>query len=302
VYPRPSTKIPALPTLRSSQLSILAAAALFSTGGAVIKASSMSAGQIAGFRSGIAAVVLFVLVPAARRRWTWRMLLVASTHAATFLLFVHANRLTTAANTVFLQGTAPLWILLLSPRLLGEKPARRDLPFVVAIGIGAVPFFLGLQTSFETAPDPLRGNVLAAVAGLSWALTLIGLRWLRTSSEGDADPTMATVVCGNTLVLLFSLPSVWPVQAAGALDWGLVIFLGTVQVAVAYLLLVRGLARVPAFEASLFILAEPVLSVLLTLAVHGEVPSLWSLLGGAVILASTTVRTWAQGHREASTT
>ena len=287
--------------MRQSQLSILAAAALFSTGGAVVKASALSAAQIAGFRSGVAAVALLLLVPEARRRWTLPMVLVGCAQAATFILFVYANRLTTAANTIFLQSTAPLFILVLSPWLLGERAKARDAPFIVAMAAGSVPFFLGLQSAFSTAPQPARGNLLAALSGLTWAITLMGLRWLRTRHAGDAaagDPAAATVACGNVLVFLFCLPSALPVNAISSLDLGLVLYLGVVQIAVAYLLLTRGLARVPAFEASLFILAEPVLSVVLTFWIHGERPSLWSLLGGAVILGATTVRTWAGERKE----
>ena len=292
--------MPALATVRKSQLSILAAAALFSTGGAAIKASSLSAAQIAGFRSGVAAVVLLLLLPAARRRWTLPMLLVGCAQAATFLLFVHANRLTTAANTTFLQSTAPLFIVLLAPWLLQEHPRAKDLPFIAGILLGGVPFFLGLQSAFDTAPDPGLGNLLAALSGLTWALTLIGLRWLRTRSDAGSahsDPAAATVVCGNVLVFVFSLPAALPVASISALDAGIVLYLGTLQIAVAYVLLTRGLAKVPAFEASLFILAEPVLSVLLTFLIHAEHPSAWSITGGVLILASTTAKTWADRRR-----
>ena len=272
-------------SLRSPQLSILVAAALFATGGAAIKTSSLSAAQIAGGRSAVAAAVLLLLVPAARRRWTWAMLPVACAHAATFVLLVHANRLTTAANAVLLQSTAPLFVLVLGPLLLGERPSRRDLPFVLAMAAGAVPFFLGLQAPYDTAPDPPRGDLLAACSGLTWGLTLIGLRWLRTRST--RDPTHATVVLGNLLVVAFSLPAALPLAPVGVVDGLVVLYLGAIQVALAYVLLTRGLVHVSAFEASLLILAEPVLNVLLTYLVHG----------GALILAATTLRATRHGPR-----
>src|SRR3990172_9137079 len=100
-----------------SQLQLLAAAVLFSTGGAAIKACTLSSWQIASFRSVIAAVALFLLLPDARRRWTWRAVAVGAAYAATLMLFVLGNKLTTAANTIFLQSTAPLYILLLGPWL-----------------------------------------------------------------------------------------------------------------------------------------------------------------------------------------
>ena len=93
----------------------MAAGLLFSTGGAAIKAASLTGWQVASFRSGLAAVVLLAALPNARRRWHWRMLPVAAAYAATLILFVLANRLTTSANAIFLQATAPLYVLLLGP-------------------------------------------------------------------------------------------------------------------------------------------------------------------------------------------
>ncbi|HET7603618.1 MAG TPA: EamA family transporter, partial [Gemmatimonadales bacterium] len=104
----------------AARLQLVLAAALFSTGGAAIKAASLTGYQVASFRSGIAALTLFLLLPQARRGYTWRSMAVGVTYAATLLLFVLANKLTTSANTIYLQSTAPLYILLLAPLLLKE--------------------------------------------------------------------------------------------------------------------------------------------------------------------------------------
>src|SRR3989442_11806346 len=98
-----------------ARLRVIAAALLFSIGGAGIKACALTSWQVAGFRSGIAALVLFLLLPDSRRGWTRRTALVGASYAATMILFVLANKLTTSANTIFLQSTAPLYILLLGP-------------------------------------------------------------------------------------------------------------------------------------------------------------------------------------------
>ena len=110
----------------SSRYGVLAAALLFSTGGAAIKACSLTGWQVAGFRSGVAAVALWLLVPGARRQWNWRTLLAGIFYAATLILFVTANKLTTSANAIFLQSTAPLYLLLLGPLVLRE-PVRREI-------------------------------------------------------------------------------------------------------------------------------------------------------------------------------
>src|SRR5512134_191229 len=93
----------------SSRLAALAAAVLFSTGGAAIKATHLASWQVASFRSGIATLALLSLVGEARRGWSWRVLPSAAAYAATLITFVLATKLTTSANAVFLQSTAPLY-------------------------------------------------------------------------------------------------------------------------------------------------------------------------------------------------
>src|ERR1700690_1221397 len=117
----------------SPRLRIALAALLFSTGGAAIKAADFTPWQIASFRSGIAAIALLVAVPGARRGFGWRPALVGVAYAATLVLFVLANRLTTSANTIYLQSTAPLYVLLFAPLLLKEPIRRRDLPVIAAV-------------------------------------------------------------------------------------------------------------------------------------------------------------------------
>lgn len=137
---------------------MLTAAGLFSTGGAAIKYCGMSGWQVAGFRSGVAALALFICVPAARRGWSWRAGLVGCAYAATLILFVTANKLTTSAATIFLQSTAPLYLVLLGPLLLKEPIRRRDLAFLAPLGLGLLLMFAGADAPQATAPNPLRGT------------------------------------------------------------------------------------------------------------------------------------------------
>ena len=136
----------------SSRLLVLSAALLFSTGGAAIKATAFSAWQVASFRSGIAAIALFLLLPAWRRGWSKRTLLVGLFYAITLILYVTANKLTTAANSIFLQATAPLYLLLLAPRLLGEPLRQRDPLLAALLVVGIVLFFVQVDPALATAP------------------------------------------------------------------------------------------------------------------------------------------------------
>jgi len=285
-------------TRTADRLQVLAAAFLFSTGGAAIKACTLTSWQIVASRAGIAAVALVIMLPAARRGWSLRLLPVSAAFAATTLLFVLCNKLTTAASTIFLQATAPLYIVLLGPLLLRERIRRRDLAYMAALAAGMVLFFVGEQPASDTAPHPALGNVLAAGAGLCWGLTIIGLRWLGRHAGPGEDPSAAAVVSGNLLACLIALPFALPVVSSRPADWLLVSFLGVFQIAVAYVFLTRGVRRVDALEASLLLLLEPMLNPLWALVVHGERPGPWAAFGGAIIILATAVNTIARERRE----
>ncbi len=309
------------------RLELLAAAALFSTGGAAIKAVHVAGWPVACMRSAIAAAALLAALPQVRRRPTWRMLAVAACYAATMILFVQSNKLTTAASSIYLQATAPLFVLLLGPWLLGERSRRGDLLSMAAIALGLLLLVAGLEPASATAPEPLRGNLLAALSGLTWALTIMGLRGL---SRGGGVPVGAAAEAvagalagapvgapaeasmgmpagaaaapggdaliaafwGNVLAAAAALPFALPLPAARAADWLVLGFLGLFQIALAYVLLARGIGGVPALEASLLLLLEPVLNPVWAWLVHGERVGPRVLAGGALILAATLLNSW----------
>lgn len=308
-----------------ARLQVLAAALLFSTGGVAIKACDLSGWQVASFRCGVAAVALWLLLPAARRRWRRGEVLVGCTYAATLVFFAVATKLTTAANAIFLQSAAPLYIFFLAPWLLQERARRRDVIFAMVMAVGLVLVLSGRETSLATAPDPARGNLFGALAGICWALTVIGLRRLsdevRTAGArpSEAGASSVALVAGNVLGFVTILPlalaqafgpsdvesaaaaPLWGLAAdgsrIGAEDWGWVAYLGIVQIGLAYLCLTAGLRKLPAFEASLLLLAEPVFNPLWTWWMHGEVPSGGALAGGLLILGGTTAKTWVDFRR-----
>jgi DME family drug/metabolite transporter len=281
-----------------SRLQIVAAAALFSTGGAAVKATSLSSWQVAGLRSGIAAVAMFFLLRGARGRWSFRTLLVGLTYAATLISFVTANKLTTSANAIFLQSTAPLYIVLLAPWLLRERVTRRDLLFMAAIGAGLAMFFVGETTAMASAPNPSAGNAVAALSGVFWALTMMGLRWLGRE-EADGTATLTAAFAGNVLAFLFCLPWALPLGTVGAMDWLTVGYLGVFQIGLAYLFLTEAVRHLPALETALILLLEPALNPIWAWLVHGERPGVWALAGGGIILAATAFKALWDAPRSA---
>ena len=273
----------------SARLALIAAAALFSTGGAAIKATSLTGWQVASFRSAVAALALAAFLPGARRRWTWETLAVGVAYATTMVLFVLANKLTTAANTIFLQSTAPLYLLLLGPWLLREPIRRRDLALLAAMGTGLALVIAGRETVSATAPDPRTGNVLALASGVCWAFTMLGLRRLSRDVPPHApSPAAGAMVAGNLLACLVTLPMALPVGWTPK-DALLIAYLGLFQIGLAYAFVGIGLRRVGALEAALLLLVEPVLNPLFAWAVHGERPGGLTLAGGVVILGATAL-------------
>lgn len=278
------------------RLQLLVVALVFSTGGAAVKLADLSGVQVASFRAGIAALAVAVLMPSSRRRPTLGILAVSTAYAATLTLYVLANKLTTAAATIFLQSTSPLYLLLLAPRLLDEPVRRRDVLYMAVLALGLSMFFLDLDPASETAPDPKTGNVLALAAGVTWALTVLGLRWLGREAGEAGESGPAAVLWGNVLACLVVLPWALPVVGSTPQDWAVVTFLGVVQIGLAYALLTRALRGVPAFEASLLLLVEPVLNPIWAWWVHGETPGTGTLAGGGLILAATAIKTWVDAR------
>jgi DME family drug/metabolite transporter len=275
-----------------SRLQLVLTAALFSTGGAAIKAVSLTGWQVASFRSGIAALTLLILVPQARKRWNLRVVAVGVVYAITMILFVLANKLTTAANAIFLQSAAPLFTMMLGPWLLKESVRRRDVVFMMVLAVGLALFFAGGDQPSATAPNPMAGNLLGAATAVFWSLTMVGLRALGKNRDNDGASAVTAVVAGNTLAFLVCLPMALPLGPTTGADWSIIAFLGVVQIGLAYALLTKAIRHVPALEASLLLLVEPVLSPLWAWLFHSELPTGWSFAACVLILVATAVRTW----------
>jgi DME family drug/metabolite transporter len=278
------------------RLQVLGAALLFSTGGAAVKSCAMPAAQIAGLRSAVAVVALLVLVPRTRRALGPSCWPTGVAYAATLTLFVLATRTTTAANAIFLQSTAPFWVVLLGPLLLHEAVARADLAVLGAIACGIVLLFVGADPPTVTAPDPALGNLLGAACGLTWAFTVLGLRALARDPE-RADGAASATVVGSALSAAVGIALVAPWRAdttwiaGSATDWLLVSFLGVFQIGAAYALLTAGMRRIPAVETALLTMAEPALNPVWTYLVHSERPGPLATLGGIAILGAVLART-----------
>src|SRR2546425_782819 len=270
----------------SPRSKIIAAAIVFSSGGAAIKWCSFGGWQLAAFRATLAMLTILVLLPEARRGWTWRTVVVGFVYAATTLLYVQANKHTTAASAIFLQSTSPLFILLLAPLLLGEHATRRDIAQMALMGVGMGLFLLGIDRPSATAPNPALGNVLAAICAVTWAFTVMGYRWL----AGRGSSVAAAAVSGNLTAAILAMVMAQPLVAGRPADWAVVVFLGVCQLGIPYLFLARAGPPLRALEVGLFLLIEPVLNPIWAWLVHGETPGPPTIAGGLPLLGATAGR------------
>lgn len=269
---------------------MLAAAILWSTGGLFIKWVSLDALGITMWRSLLAGGTIWLIArprmaaPWRTDRLTWG---IAISYALTLVMFVSATKLTTAANAIFLQYTAPIYLLLSGPLFLKERVTRVDLATVVVAFAGMALFFVG---RLET--DALTGNALAAGSGVMLATMFTLLR-----APGCTNETRPQAMMLGNIILVVGLLAVNAARGETAQftpdasdAFGLV-FLGVVQIGFAYLLFGWGVAHVQALEASLIGMLEPVLNPVWVFIFLGETPGWWAVLGGAIIVAAVTART-----------
>lgn len=287
---RPLDEFQMASSAHTARLRILGAALLFSSGGAAIKATDLSAWQLAGLRAAIAGVFLLLVLPAARRL-NAKVLAVAALYAVMTTCYVAANKFTTAGNVMFLVAASPLVVLVLGRIFLGERASRRDLAFLLPMALG-LALCLGPTAPQTTAPNPALGNLFAVINLVFWGVLLVVMRALGRDREVADDLAPAGIALGNLLAAVVCLSMSEPLAGIEPRDWLIVAFLGVLQIGLAYVWLTAAMRRVPAFESSLLLLAEPVFNPLWTWGVHGELPSPWAALGGGVILCALAAKLW----------
>ncbi len=267
---------------RAGRLLVMAAALLWSTGGLAIKLVPLSGFGVVFWRSFVTFVFLVAVLRPSLTRLKGASIPAIAVYAVMIVSFVTATKLTTAANAIFLQYTGPLYVLLLAPLVLKE-PFRRADAVAIACALGGMSlFFVG-----RLERGALLGNLVAVVSGVFFGLTVL---LLRRDAKGDAVTSM---LLGNLLAAAVALPFAWNGLALDGKGLLLVAYLGVVQLGVSYLLFIRGLTVVPAAEASLLGMLEPLFNPVWAFLGIGERPGPWALAGGAVVLLSVAGRTLA---------
>ncbi len=271
---------------------ILLAVLLWSTGGIFIKLTGLNAFAVNAGRSFLAALVVAVFTYKKGLRLDKFTVLTSLLYAGTLSCFVYATKTTYAANAIFLQYTAPIYILILSPLILKEKFRFLDLLTVIACLIGMSLFFLESDSEALTAPNVFLGNLIGLLSGLFFGLYFVFLRHPESLKNSN---TALSVFYGNLLVVLMMIPFlVQDLPKPDLKDIFAISFLGIFQIGLAYILFTEGIAKgVRALDASIIGFIEPLLNPIWVFLFLDEIPSKWALIGGVVIITAVAFHTLA---------
>lgn len=259
-----------------------------------IKWNTLDAFTVNFGRSLFAAITVAVFTYRQGLRLDWFTLFSSFFYAATLSCFVYANKTTTAANAIFLQYTAPIYILILVPLVLKEKFRPRDLLTVFLCLAGMSLFFVG---KIETSG--MIGNLVSLASGFFFGCYFVILRHPRSLRRNPA----VSVFYGNILIVLFMLPLLWnnPPADINAKNISILLFLGIFQIGIAYVLFTKGIAAgVRSLDASIIGFIEPLLNPVWVFLILGEQPSGWAVLGGAIIIAAVVLHTLINSRRKIS--
>jgi drug/metabolite transporter, DME family len=260
-------------------IAVLIAAILWSTGGMFIKLISWDALQLSGLRSLFAALVFFALYRKDVLYLNGFTLINALFYAAVLISFVMATKLTTAANAIFLQYTAPIYVLFLEP-LINKTPFLKiNVYTIILCFAGMILFFVG-----ELQPGHMTGNLIALFSGLTFAGFLLGMR------KNKPEYQLNSIFYGNIIIFLICIPSISGITDITISNIWMTAFLGIFQIGLAYAVFSYGLRRVYAIEASLLSMIEPVLNPVWVLLSYGEVPSFFAIIGGIIIISAISLR------------
>ncbi|HHW23466.1 MAG TPA: EamA family transporter [Clostridiaceae bacterium] len=262
----------------SAVILLIITAVMWSLGGILIKSINAHSLAIAGVRSAISCVIISLYVRKPKFTWSFTQLGAAVAYALTVILFVAGTKLTTAANAILLQYTAPVFVALLGAWLLKEKPGLVDwLTILVVIG-GMILFFMD---SIDIRG--FLGNILALSSGVSFALFTILMRM-----QKDGSP-IESVILGNAITAVAGVPFIFT-AVHDTKGWVCLIILGVVQLGIPYILFSKAIKSSRAIEASLITMIEPVLNPVWVSIIIGEVPGILSIAGGVIVITAVAVR------------
>ncbi|MDX1940192.1 MAG: DMT family transporter [Saprospiraceae bacterium] len=272
-----------LSRLSAHQIGVFAvviSALLWSTGGLFIKLLPFEPMTILFYRSVCAAVLFGVLFHKSLLKINGLTLLISLFYVGLMTTFVFATKMTTAANAIFLQYTAPIYVLLLEPLLFRIPLERINIATIIVCFLGMALFFLG-----DLELGDMLANIISLASGILLAALMLGQR------KNDPAHHETAIFWGNIIMLLIAMPSYAQSPSPTLEQWLMLLFLGFVQIGLGYLFFTYGLKRVLAIEGSLLAMLEPILNPVWVFLGYGETPSKFAILGGMIIVAMLAIRT-----------
>jgi drug/metabolite transporter, DME family len=266
-------------------IAVFAAAILWSSGGLLIKLITLTPMQISFFRCSIAALTFALIFRKKVLQYNRLTVLNSFFYAGVLIFYVIAMKTTTAANAIFLQSTAPIYVLIFEPIINKTKYDKSNIITIIVCFFGMILFFLG-----DLSPGQLEGNIYGLMAGILFAAFFLGMK------KNDKKYQQSSIFLGNIIVALITLPFIFSIDELSFSNLWMVSFLGVFQIAIAYAFFSFGLKRVFAVEASIISMVEPVLNPFWVFIGYGEVPATTAIIGGLIILTAISLRTIQMGR------
>ena len=279
--------IKSIPAHKKGLIYISLAALLWSSGGLFIKILTLDAFQISFYRSAIAAVTIIVISKANKKKLTYEFdiisVLCSLCYALVLIMFVVAAKLTKVANAIFLQFTAPIYLLILEPVFLKTKFEKKNLIALIFCFTGMVLFFFG-----KLELSGIQGNLIAIGSGISFALFTLFLKWKKQVHK--TEDTMIYIVVGNILVCIFCLPLMINNLTLDLTQFLILLYMGIFQIGISYIIFNEGVKYISATESMIIAMLEAILSPIWVFLGVGEVPSGYAIAGSLIILITIVWR------------
>ena len=259
---------------------MVATAFLWSIAGLFIKVIDWNPIAIAGIRSCIASIVIFVYLKRPEFNFSFPQIAASIAHAATMLLFVAANKTTTAANAILLQYIAPVLTAFIGAVLLKERPRVEHFAALPLAAVGMIIMFFN-----ELGGGNLFGNVLATISAITLSFYFVFMRMQKEGSPLESillSHWLTAIIC-IIISLFLPFPQVTLKSLAA------IAVLGIVQLGLSAILFSFAIKRVSAISANLIAVIEPVFNPVWVFIAIGEAPGVHALIGGGIIVLAVTI-------------
>jgi drug/metabolite transporter (DMT)-like permease len=262
----------------SAIILLVVTATMWSLGGLLIKSINAHPLAIAGTRSAISCIIMILYVKKPKFNWSFTQIAAGVAYASMVITFVFSTKLTTAANAILLEYTAPIFVALLSAWMLKEKPKAIDWVTIMLVFGGMVLFFLDSLDAKGFA-----GNIFGILSGISYALFTVFMRMQKNGSP------IESVILGNAISAIVGIPFIF-MSVPDFKGWLFLVILGVVQLGIPYIMYSEAIKNASALEASIITMIEPILNPIWVVLIIGEIPEVLSIIGGIIVIATVAIR------------